>query len=294
MLTFVYRWASSISLSWGWFGRGAHTVSVNLPHFRCSSSPSLLHKAVETSGGPVTQTCPEDDCLPGRCHCVQSDSGGYIAGQRLYPLVTQEEKMSQLIQSCRDLIQEKAASVRTLAKIIGKLAGKSYEKIVLLNQNCQNDLQRWVDQISTWNGRSIITPAPDLVITTDASLQGWGAVCQGVWTRGLWSQQESNTLHINALELKAALFAVRAFTAKERHLHVHLRMDNRTAVTCVLKMGGTRSSVLVEIAQELWGYALSKQITLTAEHLPGRYNQAIGNWIPAYSRLWNNSGSPYR
>ena len=57
--------------------------------------------------------------------------------------------MNQLIQSCRDLIQEKAASVRTLAKIIGKLAGKSYEKIVLLNQNCQNDLQRWVDQIST-------------------------------------------------------------------------------------------------------------------------------------------------
>ena len=45
------------------------------------------------------------------------------------------------------------------------------------------------------------------------------------------------TLHINALELKAVLFAVRAFTAKERQLHVHLRMENRTAVAYVLKMG---------------------------------------------------------
>ena len=124
-----------------------------------------------------------------------------------------------------------------MLQVKGLLAGKSYEIMVPLNQNCQNDLQWWMDQIYTWNGRSIITPAPDLVITTDASLQSWGAVCQGVRTRGLWSQQDSNTLHINALELKAALFAVRAFTAKERQLHVHLRMDNRTAVAYVLKMG---------------------------------------------------------
>ena len=86
-----------------------------------------------------------------------------------------KEKMNQLIQSCRDRIREKTASVRTLAKIIGKLtssmqavlpaplhyrhlqmlqvkgllAGKSYETMVSLNQNCQNDLQWWVDQIST-------------------------------------------------------------------------------------------------------------------------------------------------
>ena len=194
-------------------------------------------------------------------HCMEYL--GFVINSMEMNLSLPREKMNQLIQSCRDLIWEKTASVRTLAKIIGKLtssmqavlpaplhyrhlqmlqvkgllAGKSYETIVS-QPECQNDLQWWVDQISTWNGRSIITPAPDLVITTDASLQGWGAVCQGVRTRGLWSQQESNTLHINALELKAALFAVRAFTAKERQLHVHLRMDNRTAVAYVLKMGG--------------------------------------------------------
>ena len=190
---------------------GGHTVSVHLPPFWSSSYPSLLHKAVETSGGPVTQTWPEDDCLSRRYHCVQSDSGGNIAGQGLTLWLLQnlgfvinwkksvldpshcmeylgfvinsmemnlslpKEKMNQLIQSCRDRIREKTASVRTLAKIIGKLtssmqavlpaplhyrhlqmlqvkgllAGKSYETMVSLNQNCQNDLQWWVDQIST-------------------------------------------------------------------------------------------------------------------------------------------------
>ena len=146
-------------------------------------------------------------------HCMEYL--GFVINSMEMNLSLPKEKMNQLIQSCRDLIRDKTASVRTLTKIIGKLtssmqavlpaplhyrhlqmlqvkgllAGKSYETMVSLNQNCQNDLQWWVDQISTWNGRSITTPATDLVITTDASLQGWGAVCQGVRTRGLWSQQ---------------------------------------------------------------------------------------------------------
>ena len=157
-------------------------------------------------------------------------------------------------------------------QVRGLLMGKGYETVVPLSEDCRDDLQWWIDQMSNWNGRSIITPAPDLTITTDASLKGWGAVCQGRHTRGLWTQEESSSLHINALELKAALFAVRAFTPNRRQLHVHLRMDNRTAVAYLLRMGGTRSPALLSIAQELWEYALNKQITLTAEYLPGELN----------------------
>ena len=73
---------------WGGGGGGGHTVSVHLPPFWSSSCPSLLHKAIETSGGPVTQTWLEGDCLSRRYHCVQSDSGGNISGQGLNPLVT--------------------------------------------------------------------------------------------------------------------------------------------------------------------------------------------------------------
>ena len=140
--------------------------------------------------------------------------------------------------------------------------------------------------MSNWNGRSIITPAPDLTIMTDASLKGWGAVCQGRHTRGLWSCEESSSLHINSLELKAALFAVRAFTPNQRQLHVHLRMDNRTAVAYLLKMGVTRSPALLGIAQELWEYTLNKQITLTAEHLPGELN-GEADWESRHFRPLN-------
>ena len=56
-------------------------------------------------------------------------------------------------------------------------------------------------------------------------------------------------------------------------MHVHLRMNNRSAVAYILKMGRTKSPALLQLAQELWNYALQQQITLTAEYLPGRLNQ---------------------
>ncbi|KXJ12890.1 hypothetical protein AC249_AIPGENE11840 [Exaiptasia diaphana] len=58
-----------------------------------------------------------------------------------------------------------------------------------------------------------------------------GGGCHGRQTRRIWTEEESNSHHINALELKAALFSLRAFTPNQERLHVHLRMDNSTAVS---------------------------------------------------------------
>ena len=67
-----------------------------------------------------------------------------------------------------------------------------------------------------------------MTIDTDASLIGWGTVCSGVCTGGLWSPEERK-LHINHLELLLGSFAVQAFTKDKRNIHVHVRMDNSTA-----------------------------------------------------------------
>ena len=54
---------------------------------------------------------------------------------------------------------------------------------------------------------------------------------------GLWSQIERRS-HIKYLELLAAWFGVRAFAKDRKNIHIHLRMDNRTAVFYVNQMGG--------------------------------------------------------
>jgi len=68
------------------------------------------------------------------------------------------------------------------------------------------------------------------------------------------------------------MFAIKAFTKGKTNLHVHLRVDNTTTVAQINKMGGTRSRDLLEITTQLWEYALSNSIIVTAEHLPGVLN----------------------
>ena len=125
---------------------------------------------------------------------------GFVISSIEIKLFLPQGKMSQLVQDCKDLILARSASVRTLSQIIGKLTstmqavlpaplhyrhlqmlqvkglleGKEYDSVVPLNMECRNDLLWWIDQLSIWNGRSLISPAPDLIITTDASLKGWG------------------------------------------------------------------------------------------------------------------------
>ena len=51
-----------------------------------------------------------------------------------------------------------------------------------------------------------------------------------------------------------------------------LRLDNISAVSYVNKLGGTVSPRLYSIARELWLWCSDRDITLTAEHLPGVQN----------------------
>ena len=125
--------------------------------------------------------------------------------------------------------------------------------------------------MQNWKGRSIISAGPDVTLTSDASKMGWGATLGLKRAQGLWTQTET-ALHINVLELKTALFALRTFTRDLRSCHVHMKIDNRTAVAYIQKMGGTRSARMLPVTQEIWKFALEKEIILSAEYLPGSQN----------------------
>ncbi len=54
--------------------------------------------------------------------------------------------------------------------------------------------------------------------------------------------------------------------------HVLLQIDNITAVAYVNKMGGTKSHNCRVVARQIWQWALSRGIWLSAEHIPGESN----------------------
>ena len=73
-------------------------------------------------------------------------------------------------------------------------------------------------RLSPWRDRAYLAagvpmgaiPALRELVTTDASLSGWGAVWRGRTAQGRWSAQEG-TQHINVLELRAVQLALACF-----------------------------------------------------------------------------------
>ncbi|XP_071080813.1 uncharacterized protein [Haliotis cracherodii] len=119
--------------------------------------------------------------------------------------------------------------------------------------------------------KSVLEPWPDVVITTDASKLGWGAVYGKVRTGGVWSLSERKH-HINVLELMAAWLSIQTFAKSRTDVHIHLRMDNRSAVAYLNKKGGTKSRDLLTVAQMIWDFCLERKNIISAEYLPGKDN----------------------
>ena len=109
-----------------------------------------------------------------------------------------------------------------------------------------------------------------MIIPTDASTKGWGHTTMQ-FQQGEWSKEEKH-FHINVLELLALKFTILIFTKNLPHLTIHVQIDNKVALTYLLKMGGTGSSQFLKISKSISNYLLSRLITTTAEHLPSRLN----------------------
>ena len=112
---------------------------------------------------------------------------------------------------------------------------------------------------------------PKVVISTDASLHGWGAVCGHQTTKGVWGQSYQDA-HINILEMKAVLLALRHFQEQIQGKAVLIQSDNTTVVAYILKDGGMRSPSMNALVKELVQWSLRYHVTVTAVHVAGADN----------------------
>ena len=93
---------------------------------------------------------------------------------------------------------------------------------------------------------------------------------------GQFALQESR-LHISLLELKAIDLALLTFHKMFSLKAPHFQVDNTTGLLYLMKMGGTESREMTALAKEIWEFALSQKIIITAEYLPGKLN-VRANW----------------
>ena len=79
-------------------------------------------------------------------------------------------------------------------------------------------------------------------------------------------------MHINVKELTASFFMLKTYCSDMNSTHIRLKMDNTTAVACVNRKASTKPE-LMRVTREMWLWALDRDITISAEYLPGRFNQ---------------------
>ena len=147
---------------------------------------------------------------------------------------------------------------------------------VNLSEEARADLQWWFSDLSSNCSATMVKPEASIVIESDASKSGWGAVCQGIATGGRWTSEEAG-LHINLLELQAVFLALQSFLKDKTKVAVLVRLDNRTAIAYLNKMGSPTRSQLCLLALEIWEWCLLRQISPHAEYLAGKDN-VLADW----------------
>ena len=213
-----------------------------------------------------------------------------------------QQKIHLIQKEARHLLSLDAVQMRTLAHFIGTLVAtrpavpmgalhyralqdlkirtlhqsSSYQMMGQITKDVQVDQQWWATQLPTCCSSPIVKQEAKIVIESDASNSGWGAVCQGVRTEGRWMPQEAQQ-HINYLELKAVFLALQSFLKTKNGINVLIRSDNRTAIAYINKMGAPTMTQLCSLALQIWQWCLAQQITPHAEYLAGKEN-IIADW----------------
>ena len=208
------------------------------------------------------------------------------------------EKACDIFEDCCHMIKQDKILIRDVAKLIGKfvasepgvryaplyykaleiekdqalkLSKGNFDVQMTLSQDAKDCLKWWIKHVKHAY-KPIILQQADLVIESDSSMYGWGAINKSSHEiiSGVWSDSEKEC-HINFLEMKAAFLAIQQFCSSMKHIHIKLFLDNSVAIKYLNKMGGRKLPLNV-LTKDIWVWCLTRDIWLSVFHIPGKTN----------------------
>ncbi len=175
-------------------------------------------------------------------------------------------------------------------------------RLIRVSRSCCRHLLMWRDPVFLQSGVRMGAIHHRHMITTDASMTGWGAVFEGRPASGEW-KEEFLFWHINCLELRAVFLALKYFLPVLGGYHIIVRTDNMAVVSHINRQGGSRSRTLDRLARHLLLWSQDKFLSLRAVHVPGVLNLAAdflsrqklkpGEWMlnrQTVSQIWDLFG----
>lgn len=207
-----------------------------------------------------------------------------------------EEKAQIIKRKIKEFKKKTQCTVRSFAQLIGTLVaacpatkyGIAHLKIfeTLKQSVIQNDYDNYNKKMKipayiknelTWWETNIgqgqnIKPKPfTLEIYSDASPSGWGAFCGKKHFHGFWDKKETQ-MHINFLEIKAAYYALKSLTKNKNNIHILLRIDNQTAISCINRGGSVKFRHLNDATKLIWDWCENKNLSVFASYITSAEN----------------------
>ena len=222
---------------------------------------------------------------------------GFLIDTILMKVFVTQEKLEILLKALQSLLQCSTLTIQQLAHAIGKLVAAfpafyqgplhyrnlerlktqqlyihgSWNAQISLSQTAIQEIRWWLHNAHEQNGKPIRAPPVDVVMSSDASDSGWGALIESNVVSGMWYPQQSQ-LHINIREMLAVKLGLQGLATHITNRHILIQVDNTTVVSYLNRMGGTHSQQLDMLTRDIWEWAIQRQIHLSAVHLPGRCN----------------------
>lgn len=208
-----------------------------------------------------------------------------------------DEKKEKIISACSAIANTRSTKIRQVAELIGVLVSNfpgaqygqlhyrnlerdkysalvkshgDFSGIIQLSPKALLEIKWWINNAHTLK-KNIVHDNPHVVIQSDASNQGWGAVCGEKKAGGRWTAIEAEC-HINVLELQAAFFALKCFCSNYTRCHIQIQIDNTTALAYINHMGGTKSIQLDNLTIDLWNWCIARSLWVSAVHIAGKLN----------------------
>ena len=217
----------------------------------------------------------------------------YVLSQGL--VLPTQNRWESILQKLESILSKPSCRVRKFMSLIGLLTAtekqvplgrihmrpiqwhlkrhwrvpESLEKEIPVPRSLHPHLLWWTKETNVLTGQALHPLSHAVQIFRDASKEGWGAHLGDFTARGIWSVPESR-LHINFLELKAVLLALKRFQHLVQGKVVLVATDNTTVVAYINKEGGMRSGSLCALLWRLLCWCNLRQVVLKARHIPGR------------------------
>ena len=148
---------------------------------RQGSTQSLEFLGLLVNSVEMTLALPQDKVRDIRDCCIEMMHSHTMTVSRLAG-----RQINSFGSSPRAIVLQRTADAED--QRLAEKKKHNYKARVTLTPECKAELIWWAESLEHHNGQSFIVTSQDLVITTDASRTGWGAVVEKVKTQGAWSE----------------------------------------------------------------------------------------------------------